>query len=180
MTTFTTRRATLEDIEALVQLRLQLFREAGEFRENTSLREVAETAHTYFQESLPTERFLAWVAEANQQIIGTSGLIFFEKPPTVTRHREAYIMNMYTVPEWQRKGVASALLQEIINYVRTTAASRIWLRTTEPGRRLYGKCGFISTKDELELSLSYRLCAWSLQKVFANQLQHCQRTKRIF
>ncbi len=153
MTTFTTRRATLEDVEVLVQLRLQLFRETGDVTEDSPWPEVAETARTYFQENLPTEHFLAWVAEANGQIIGTSGLIFFEKPPTVKRQREAYIMNMYTIPEWQRRGVASALLQEIISYVRTTSARRIWLRTTEPGRQLYEKHGFVPTRDELELVL---------------------------
>ncbi len=153
MIPFTTRRATLEDIETLVQLRLQLFRETGELKEGALLLEATEMTRAYFQENLPTEQFLAWIAEANEQIIGTSGLIFFEKPPTLKRHREAYIMNMYTIPEWQRKGVASALLQNVINYARTTAASRIWLRTTEPGRRLYEKYGFVSTYDELELSL---------------------------
>ena len=154
MTTLTIRRATLEDIEALIQLRLQLFRETGDLREEHSEQETADVARTYFQHALPTEQFLAWVAEIDGRIIGTSGLIFFEKPPIITRHREAYIMNMYTVPEWQRRGVASALLQEIIAYVRTTPASRIWLRTTEQGRRLYEKHGFVPTRDELELSLS--------------------------
>jgi GNAT superfamily N-acetyltransferase len=153
LTTFTTRRATIEDVEALVQLRLQLFRETGELRDDAPLPEVIETTRAYFQEHLPTGQFLVWVAEVPQQIIGTSGLIFLEKPPTARIQREAYIMNMYTVPEWQRKGVASALLQEIIDYVRTTPARRIWLRTTEPGRRLYEKHGFVPTRDELELSL---------------------------
>ncbi len=151
MTTFTTRRATLEDVEVLVQLRLQLFRETGEMRSGTPSPEVVEMTRTYFQENLPAERFLAWIAETDRQVIGTSGLIFFEKPPTVKTHREAYVMNMYTIPEWQRKGVASALLQEIISYVQTTSARRIWLRTTEAGRRLYEKHGFVPTKDELEL-----------------------------
>lgn len=146
---FTTRRATLEDVAELVRLRLQLFRETGELRGDIPPPEVVEAAHTYFQEKLPTEQFLAWVAETEEQIIGTSGLIFFEKPPTVEKHLEAYIMNMYTIPEWQQRGVASALLQEIISYVRTTPARRIWLRTTESGRRLHEKYGFVLTKDEL-------------------------------
>jgi len=153
LTTFTTRRATLEDIEALVQLRLQLFWETGEVREPASLPEVVEMTRSYLQEHLPTEQFLVWVAESEGQIIGTSGLLFFEKPPTIRRQREAYIMNMYTLPAWQRRGVASALLQEILTYVRTTPARRIWLRTTESGRRLYEKHGFVPTKDELERSL---------------------------
>ena len=153
MTTFTIRRATSEDIEALIQLRLQLFRETGDLRAEHSEQETADMARTYFQHTIPTEQFLAWVAEINGQIIGTSGLIFFEKPPTITRHREAYVMNMYTVPQWQRRGVASALLQEIIAYVRTTPASRLWLRTTEQGRRLYETHGFVPSRNELELSL---------------------------
>ncbi len=154
MTTFTTRRATLADLEELVQLRLQLFRTTGEFEGDVPPPGAVAMTRRYLQENIPTERFLAWVAETEEgQIIGTSGLIFFEKPPTVERHVEAYIMNMYTIPEWQGQGVGSALLQEIISHVRTTDAKRIWLRTTEAGRRLYEKYGFIPTKDELELTL---------------------------
>jgi GNAT superfamily N-acetyltransferase len=51
-------------------------------------------------------------------------------------------MNMYTVPEWRGRGVATALLREIIKFVKGTGARRIWLRATEEGRPVYEKAGF--------------------------------------
>jgi GNAT superfamily N-acetyltransferase len=152
---FTTRRATLSDLEELVQLRLQLFHETGEFAGDVPPPEVVEATYLYLQQSLPTELFLAWVAEAEGRIIGISGLIFFQKPPTAKNISglEAYVMNMYTLPEWRGRGVAFSLFQEILRHVQTTPAKRIWLRTTDDGRYLYEKLGFVYTKDEMELSL---------------------------
>jgi len=60
-------------------------------------------------------------------------------------------MNMYTLPQWRGKGIATALLQELIEYVKTTTeAKRIWLRTTRDGQSVYEKSGFVFTTDEME------------------------------
>ncbi len=65
--------------------------------------------------------------------------------------RPRSVKNIYTVPSWRGKGVAMALLREIISYVKKTDARRIWLHATEDGKRLYEKVGFVSTTDEMEL-----------------------------
>lgn len=150
---FTVRRATLDDIDACIDLRLKLFRETGEVQSETPPPELLEATRTYLLTTLPTDRFLSWIAEADGQIIGVSGVVFLEKPPTQPNlsGREAYVMNMYTLPEWRRKGIATALLQEIVQFVKTTNARRIWLRTTPDGKRMYEAHGFTSMKEEMEL-----------------------------
>ncbi|MEJ6484591.1 GNAT family N-acetyltransferase [Nostoc punctiforme UO1] len=44
---------------------------------------------------------------------------------------EAYIMNVYTIPMWRGQGIATALLKEIICFVREIEAKRLWLHFTE-------------------------------------------------
>ncbi len=150
---FNIREANLDDLEALVQLRLTLLREAGNLKSDTSTGTLAEAIRQYLTRTLPTGKFVAWVAEVNGEIIGTSGVVMFERPPVYGNLSglEAYIMNIYTVPSWRGKGVAMALLREIISYVKKTDARRIWLHATEDGKRLYEKVGFVSTTDEMEL-----------------------------
>lgn len=149
---FTTRRATLNDLDEFVQLRLELIRETGYLRGDEPSSELLEATRTYLFSNLPTERFIGWVAEAEGCIIGISGLVFFEKPPVEENLSglEAYIMNMYTLPKWRGKGIATALLQEIIRFVKTTQAKRIWLRTTRDGQHVYQQNGFVFTKDDME------------------------------
>lgn len=150
---FNIRKANLDDLETLIQLRLALLREAGNLKSNASTGTLAEAIRQYLTRTLPTSKFLAWVAEADGEIIGTSGVVEFERPPVYGNLSglEAYIMNIYTVPNWRGKGVAMALLREIISYVKKTDARRIWLHATEDGKRLYEKVGFVSTTDEMEL-----------------------------
>jgi GNAT superfamily N-acetyltransferase len=150
---FTIHRATLDDVDELVQLRLKLFRETGDLISDEPLPELIEATRMYLLKNIPTERFLAWIAVAEGRIVGMSGLVFLEKPPT-DRNRygvEAYIMNMYTVPEWRSKGVATSILNELIHFVKTTKARRIWLNTTQDGRHMYERAGFIFTSQDMEL-----------------------------
>jgi len=154
---FTVRRATLDDLETLVTLRLMLEYEDHPANEQPPA-EVKRALHTYLAEALPSEQILIWVAETEGKIIATSGLIFFQKPPTEYNlsGREAYILNMYTLSEWRGQGIATALVQTILAYVRQTQTRRIWMYATPAGKPLYEKMGFTPrtrTNTEMELWL---------------------------
>jgi GNAT superfamily N-acetyltransferase len=148
------RRATSDDIDQLVRLRLLLFEEAGEPLQPTQAEAVREATRAYFTKSLPQETFLAWVAESNHQIVAASGLAVFERPPAPSNlsGKEAYVLNMYTLPQWRGQGLASALLQEIIHFAKGTSIRRLWLHATPSGRPIYEKAGFIAVSDEMELA----------------------------
>ncbi len=94
------------------------------------------------------------MAEVDSQIVVTSALVFFQRPPYSANLSglEAYIMNVYTVPMWRGQGIATALLKEIISFVRTTEAKRLWLHATEDGKHIYEKFGFVSTSKEMEIA----------------------------
>jgi GNAT superfamily N-acetyltransferase len=151
---FTIRRAIVNDLDEFIELRLQLMRETGYLEGKQTSSKLVEATRAYLLTNLPTERFIAWVAEAESRIVGISGLVFFEKPPVEENLTglEAYVMNMYTIPEWRGKGIAMALMQEIIHFVKTTGARRIWLHTTRDGQHVYEQSGFVFTADDMELA----------------------------
>jgi GNAT superfamily N-acetyltransferase len=60
-------------------------------------------------------------------------------------------MNMYTLPKWRGKGIASALIQETVAFVKGTSAKRIWLHTTEVARPVYERAGFVTSATEMEM-----------------------------
>ncbi len=147
------RQANLKDLEALVQLRLDLLHEVGNIKNETDTTALAEATRNYLAQKMPSSEFLAWVAEVNSQIVSTTGLVFFQRPPYNGNLSglEAYVMNIYTIPAWRGQGIATALFREIISFVRTTEVKRIWLHATEDGKRLYEKLGFVSTANEMEI-----------------------------
>jgi len=152
---YTLRRATVDDLETLVALRLRLEYEDHPADEQPSI-EASRALADYLAVALPSEQMLIWVAEADGTIVGTSGLIFFQKPPTEHNPsgREAYILNMYTLPEWRGRGIATALVQALIAYIRQTQARRVFMYATPAGKPLYEKLGFmvrVRTNTEMDL-----------------------------
>jgi GNAT superfamily N-acetyltransferase len=156
--TISVRRATQEDARRLAELRMNFQREMGEEAETDQHSMLMEATYRYFSEKLPNDGFVAWIAEAEGEIIGTSGLIFYQRPPS--EHdllgKEACILNMYTLPEWRGKGIASRLLQELLTYARQSGTRRIWLYATEDGKPVYEKAGFVAKKRKLlEMELTW-------------------------
>ena len=147
------RRATVDDLEALVQLRLALCRELEGIDEGPALRALEDATRCYLEAKLASGEFIAWLAVTDGAIVSMSGLLFFQRPPTAGNLAgiDAYIMNMYTVPEWRRKGLATALLREIIAFVRGTQARRIWLHASEAGRPVYAAVGFVPKTSMMDL-----------------------------
>ena len=150
---FYLRRASFADLEALVQLRLELLREVDDIQDDTDTAAIAQATRKYLVDKMPQGEFLAWVAEVENQIVATSGLVFFTRPPYNGNSSglEAYVMNVYTVPIWRGQGIATALLREIISFVKETEAKRIWLHASKDGKPLYEKLGFVSTTKEMEI-----------------------------
>jgi GNAT superfamily N-acetyltransferase len=147
------RMATSDDIEVLTDLRVAMFEEIGDITDEKQAEAFREATYRYLSEALPQGKFLAWVAEEDGQIVGTSGLIFFEQAPTPANlvGNEGYVLNMYTVPQWRGRGIARALLEEIIRYVKNTGIPQLWLYATEEGRPLYEKMGFVALTDAMGL-----------------------------
>ncbi|MEA5604376.1 hypothetical protein [Nostoc sp. UHCC 0252] len=47
--------------------------------------------------------------------------------------------------------MATALLKEIISFMRATEAKRLWLQATEDGKHIYEQLSFVSTSKEMEI-----------------------------
>ena len=150
------RPATLDDVDELTRLRLVFLEEVGNLSgEEIELRELGEAFGQYLRRKMPKGEFIAFVgvSEETGEIVATSGVTFFERPPNGVNLAglEAYLSNMYTVPDWRGKGLGTALVAAVIKRVKETGARRIWLSTTELGRPVYEKAGFVESKSDMEL-----------------------------
>jgi GNAT superfamily N-acetyltransferase len=152
---YTVRPATAADIEPLVALRLALLREAGELPPDGDGAVLAAATRAYLARALPAGEFLAWVAEAGGAVVATSGLNLFHRAPYPGNltGREGFVLNMYTVPAWRGRGIATALMRALIAAARAQGLSRLWLGATAAGRPVYRRLGFVELTGEMELRL---------------------------
>ncbi|GGP16921.1 GNAT family N-acetyltransferase [Oceanobacillus neutriphilus] len=148
------RKASLSDADAITELRIELLTAAGDVNEGNKAK-VYHANQSYFKEKLSKGVFSAWLAEVEGAIIAISGLVFFERPPQGENINgvEAYIMNMYTKPEYRGLGIARKLLEECISHCKQTDVGRIWLHASDNGYHLYKKMGFVNKDSEMELLL---------------------------
>jgi ribosomal protein S18 acetylase RimI-like enzyme len=66
--------------------------------------------------------------------------------------RRAYVLNVYTDPEFRQRGLAKQLMRTIIETCRSEGFRAVWLHASEHGRPIYSSLGFEPT-NEMKLVL---------------------------
>jgi GNAT superfamily N-acetyltransferase len=118
---------------------------------------IFETAcDTAFAESIEKGGCYAWLAEnQSNEIIGSAVLLLFPRLPSPKRFQlhEGYLINVFTLPEWRRRGVATALVQAVVAKARELGLARIRLHATSDGQPIYKALGFENRPEAMELNL---------------------------
>ena len=147
------KRATLEDINTLVETRIEVLRAANKLCADTDMGEVERQSYLYYQKALSDGSHIAYLVFDESGCIGTGGVSFFQVMPTYHNPsgKKAYIMKMYTNPKYRRKGIAYKTLDMLIKEIKSKGISSISLEATDMGRPLYEKYGFVKMNSEMEL-----------------------------
>ena len=147
------KKATLEDIDELTQTRIEVLRAANQLPDDTDMSEIKRQSFEYYQKALGDDSHIAYLIYDGNRFVGAGGVSFFQVMPTYHNPsgNKAYIMNMYTVPEYRRKGIAYKTLDLLVNDVLNRGITSIALEATDLGRPLYEKYGFVKMNNEMEL-----------------------------
>lgn len=136
------RRATLDDVDVLVDLR---FAFVMEFAPDEGDDDAARaTVKRYLGRALSSEEFIAWIVEDDGKVVATGGMVVYER---MMRSKgagvglEGYILNVYTLPEHRRRGHAVRMMDALLECAQERGI-RLTLLATDDGRPLYEKLGF--------------------------------------
>ena len=143
MLNLTEQKATLAELELLVAVRCRVLRAANQLPEDTPLPEVESQTRTYYQKAFAENTHTAYLLWDGETLAGTGAVSYFQVMPTVHNPtgRKAYLMNLYTAPQYRRQGIAT----------RRRGVTAISLEATAMGRPLYEKFGFVPMEHEMEL-----------------------------
>ena len=150
---FLYKKATIEDIELLVKTRIEVLRAANKLSDDVDMSEVEKNSCEYYKIALQNETHTAYLVFDGEKFVGAGGVSYFQVMPTYHNPSgcKAYIMNMYTNPEYRRKGIAIKTLELLVDDAKKRGIHAISLEATDMGRPLYEKLGFIKMNDEMEL-----------------------------
>ena len=156
---FNIRLATIADSQLIAWHRARMFQDMGYvpielfdyFRAKSEAR---------LGESLAAGEYVGWLAsprKSPQTIIAGAGVQLRNVLPhpigeiageiTICDGRQGIILNVFTEPEWRRRGIAVLLMNTIIRWSRKQGLDGLLLHASDEGRALYERLGFISTNE---------------------------------
>lgn len=147
------RRAGSHDRELLTRLRLEVLRAANGLEEDVDLSRTELESRRYYETCFPEDSHAAWLVFDGEEVVGTGAVSFYQVMPTYHNPsgKKAYIMNMYTRPDYRRRGIARRVLELLTAEAEMRQIDAVMLEATAAGRPLYEAFGFTAMRDEMEL-----------------------------
>jgi GNAT superfamily N-acetyltransferase len=133
------RATTLDDWQAMREIRLQALRDAPDAFASTYAREIAFEPAEWHRRAARDGSFLAFLPDG--ELAGLAG--GFEEEPGVVE-----LVSMFVRPQARGHGVGEALVDAVAAWARNRNAASLHLWVTEtnkPAIRLYERCGFTAT-----------------------------------
>jgi GNAT superfamily N-acetyltransferase len=107
------------------------------------------TSRQFLEQAIPTGSFRGWLASVEGRIVA-GGAVLLSPWPSHTYDgecRRATILNVYTYPEFRRRGIARQLMGTMIDWCRDQGLAVVYLHASPDGRPLYEALGFEPTAE---------------------------------
>jgi GNAT superfamily N-acetyltransferase len=156
---FQIRLAARSDLELISEHRARMFRDMNELPPELFDSFRAQSLNV-LQRMFGEGRYVGWLAAPQEQprkIVAGAGVQLREVSPhpqpdgqgkiDIVGGRQAIIQNVYTEPEWRRRGLAELLINKIIDWTREQGIESVVLHASDDGRAVYERLGFIVTTE---------------------------------
>ncbi len=147
------KKAGIEDLKTLVKTRIEILKVINHIDSNADMSEFEENTLEYYKEAFKNNTHTAYLVFDSNKFIGAGGIDYYKVMPSYHNHSgdTAFIMNIYTNPDYRRKGIAYKVLDLLVKDAKERGVENIILDSTVMGRPLYEKYGFIKINDYMEL-----------------------------
>ena len=147
------RRAGLTDIDLLMKWRMTVLHEVFSIPSDEPMEKLECENRLYYQTALPAEEHIACFAYVGDKIIGCGGVCLYREMPSPDNPDGgcAYLMNIYTTPEFRGQGVGRKIVSWLIGQAKDKGIAKIYLETSECGRSLYQEMGFTNMYGYMQI-----------------------------
>lgn len=144
MTGLSLVRVTPDDIDLLCDLREKSLREVWSLPEGHDLSAAMAGTRAYLNEAIPSGDHSAYLAFDGELLVGCAGMSYSRVMPTPDdpTGRKGFVTNVYVEPSHRRRGIASRLLDLILDDAAGQGVDYVTLEASDDGRHLYVTNGF--------------------------------------
>ena len=155
---FLIRRAGAQDAAIIARHRARMFQDMGEISDN-SFDEFLTASQKWTERALASGEYVGWLAMPATDpnaIVAGAGVQLRQVPPHPCRSsrngkfaegRHAIVLNVFTEPEWRKRGAVVLLMEKILRWAREEKLDRLVLHASAQARSLYERMGFIATNE---------------------------------
>ena len=132
------------DIPAMTAARLNYLTEMQGERSQEYLQELQGKLQQFFIQTMQEGSFFALLADDDGKVVSYGGMVLKKIPGDLNQssYLEGDILNMYTLPEYRRRGISSLILKQLLAEAKTMGVSKVALHCSKDGEPLYRKFGF--------------------------------------
>ena len=155
---FLIRQARLEDAPVIAWHRARMFQDMGELS-TAAFDDFQKEARVWLERALGRGEYIGWLGVPKDKpnvIAGGAGVQLRHVSPHPSRSpkdggfakgKHAIVVNVFTEPEWRRRGLARLLMKEILHWAGTERLDRLVLHASDGARSLYEQMGFVATNE---------------------------------
>lgn len=150
---FAIREASASDIPEILRQRRRMYEDMN-YTDSAALEAMASLSSGYLATHMADGSFRAWLACDGDRVVAGGAVILsaWLAHPYDLECRRATILNVYTDPEYRRRGIARQLMQTMIEWCKREGLARVTLHASQDGRHLYESLGFVAS-NEMTLKL---------------------------
>ena len=147
------KKAEPADMELLMKWRMEVLKAVFSIPAGEDLSQLEAENRAYYENALTGEAHIACFAVSDGEIVGCGGVCLYREMPSPDNQNGicAYLMNIYTRPEWRRRGIGKEIVAWLIRQARKSGITKIYLETSEDGCSLYREMGFTDMRGYMKL-----------------------------
>ena len=151
------KKLTEEYLDRIIEMRISQLTEEYTSEGKTVPDDVdlEKALRDFYVKNLAAGTYVSWLAFDGDRIVGTSGMSFAEKPPyfTCPSGKLGILSSMYTDPDYRRMGIATGLLDRVVNEAREYGCGTIYITASDMGVKLYTAYGFVHNNNFMQYKL---------------------------
>ncbi len=142
------KKLTEKEVDRFIELRIRQLREEGA----TEDMDLTPALKDYYDRHLADGTFVSWLAMDGEEIVGTSGMSFVEKPPYFgsPSGKIGLLSSMYTSDAYRRKGIAKELLSRVVQEAKEYGCGAVQITASDMGVLLYTDFGFVKNGNFMQ------------------------------
>ena len=143
------REAAPDESAIILHHRRSMFRDMGEGTIE-ELDRMVEVAGPWLARALADGSYRHWLAlDGSGRVAGGGGVLLGPWPanPRDPCTERAVILNVYTEPEFRKRGIARQVMVTILEWLKQRGFRGVNLHASAEGRPLYEKLGFEATNE---------------------------------